>query len=981
MHLLSAKPGGFTDEEGIIDLAQTPAQIVILSTQDTSLGLLAETADSLPETCPSIRLANLANLLKPAAYDLYEHRVLQHARLIVVSLLGGKSYWPYGIERLTALAAERELTLVLVPGDDQPDAQLSQSSTVADTCSHRIWQYLRHGGSRNAWHLFLYLEQLLLNPAWPAETGWQEPRAHAPCVLYSSDANDRTLSQWLAARDVRKPSVLLLFYRSHLQSGNTAAFDALIDLLAERFNVLALATLSLKDPGCLETVNHALQAAGCQVIINTTSFSQHVEGNAALSSAPQLQRTGLFCAEVPVIQAILAASDEADWQASAQGLRARDVAMNVALPEFDGRIISRAISFKESVRRSERTETDIIRYRLHAERAGFVGELACRWATLVTTANRDKRLALVLSNYPTRDGRIGNGVGLDTPASTVTLLAALQAQGFDIDRVPDTGDALVSELLRGVTNDLDRISLKPAHQSLALEDYTRHFEALPAACRKAVSDRWGSPSTDPKCRHDRLIVSGIRLGNVFVGIQPARGFDVDLVANYHDPDLVPPHGYLAFHFWLRHHWRADAVVHIGKHGNLEWLPGKSIGLSDHCWPDIALGPLPHLYPFIVNDPGEGAQAKRRAQAVIIDHLMPPLARADSYGPMQELELLVDEYYQALGLDPRREAHLRARIIALLKHSHLLEELSLADRDDEQAMLDGVDTYLCDLKEAQIRHGLHRLGQTPSAERMPETLCALLRVPRGEAEADRGILHCLSEDLGLIDYDPLSSDSARPWQGPTPPPLQAVDHAPWRHCGDTRERLELLATRVMAMLFAAHSRAVTQETHTGGTPEADSDDTRRALSTAGPTPASNTLANPAHIDNQYPDLHLDGLPPVNIADRLPCTHRLLQHVEQQLLPAITASGRNEIDNLIGALEGRFVPAGPSGAPSRGRLDVLPTGRNFYSLDARSIPTRTAWELGQQSAELIVQRHVQEQGDYPRQIGISVWGHLDHAHRRR
>ncbi len=999
MHLLSAKPGGFVDEEGIIDLDQSPADLVILSAQDTSLALLADTAEVLPADYPSVRLANLSNLIKPAAYDLYEHRVLQHAKLIVVALLGGKAYWSYGIERLAALARANGIALLLVPGDDQPDAELtglsywppaSSGERVLDqegvrhedpcySVCDRAWRYLRHGGVRNATNLYRFLDvtflsaaavppvslsptstsPVALSPAIDSSTALsspthptdevEEPRPYPPCVIHAAGEGSISLEGWLARRDTGKPTVLVLFYRSHLLSGNTQAFDALEHLLASRFNVLTLAVGSLKDAACLDVVNHTLERADCQVIINTTSFSQHLQGNAALSSAPQLEQDSGFTRPVPVIQAILAANDRQDWQDNPQGLRARDVAMNVVLPEFDGRIISRAISFKELVARAERTQIDVVRYRLHEERAGFVVELAYRWSMLALKPNATKRLAVVLSNYPTRDGRIGNGVGLDTPASVIRILRALRADGHDLgSTLPADGDALIRELLQGVTNDLDRIALRPANQSLSLDDYERHFAELHPMARRAVTERWGSPAKDPKQRHGRLIVSGLRLGHVFVGIQPARGFDVDVVANYHDPDLVPPHGYLAFHFWLRHHWLSDAVVHVGKHGNLEWLPGKSIGLSNRCWPDIALGPLPNLYPFIVNDPGEGAQAKRRAQAVIIDHLMPPLARADSYGPMLELERLVDEYYQAMGLDARRENRLREQILTLLEDSHLRDELAVEPAADEATLLGGVDTYLCDLKEAQIRHGLHCLGEMPPAAKLGETLSALVRLPRGASAQDRGLLHCLAADLGLDDYDPSATDAASPWQGTRPALLANVSDDPWRHEGDTRERLELLGLQLLTALVESTASV--------------------------PDRVGNRVKGP--VEDRADDLKagdlLDDVTLDDVTVELPTTQALLNHVRQQLIPALQASGRNEIDHLVGALNGHFVPAGPSGAPSRGRLDVLPTGRNFYSLDTRTIPTRTAWELGRQSAELIVSRYLQEHGDYPSEVGISVWG---------
>jgi cobaltochelatase CobN len=930
MHLLAAKPGGFTDEEGIIDLQQSPGDIVILSAQDTSLGLLAEVADQLPSDYPSLRLANLINLAKPAAYDLYEHSVLQHSKVIIVSLLGGVSYWQYGIEQLEAIAKRHSIKLILVPGDDQPDAELQNRSNGSEQQCHDVWRYLREGSQRNTFNLYRYIASELLELK-QKTSSFAPPRRLPPCLIYSAGDTQITLDQWQQTKDKALPSALLLFYRSHVQSGNTAAFDQFIYILKKRFNLLPVATLSLKDPDCLATVNHLINVSDCDVVINTTSFSQHIEGNAALSSEPQAP-TQLFEKNIPVIQAILAANSESDWQDSSQGLRARDIAMNVALPEYDGRIISRAVSFKELHRRSRATEIDIVRYKLHTERAEFVAALARRWANLRHKKNSQKHIAIILANYPTKDGRIGNGVGLDTPASAVNILNALQQNDYPISDIPQDGDRLIEQLQTGITNNLDSLTIKGCNQSMSIEDYHYWFNKLPEYNRNAILQRWGSVESDPKYRQGRLMISGIRLGETFVGIQPARGFNVDVVANYHDPDLVPPHNYLAFYFWLRHVYQADAFAHIGKHGNLEWLPGKSVALSQQCWPDLVFGPMPHLYPFIVNDPGEGAQAKRRTQAVIIDHLMPPMARAETYGELLELEKLIDEYYQALGLDPRREIHLRKKIISLVCSSNLFKELNLESEIDPQKdpeinqdeLLNEVDTYLCELKEAQIRHGLHRFGQLPDDHNLTETLVALTRLPRGDGKNDAGILHSLSHDLNLMNgdgnpFDPLKFDPAKSWIGNKPPLLQQIGETDWRTEADARERLELLAEHCIDL----------------------------------------ALTDKLLIDQQ-------------LSESLPQTQQLLKYIKQVVLKAVIQSGENEIANFLNALNGGFVPAGPSGAPTRGRLDVLPTGRNFYSVDSRAIPTQTAWELGQLSADQLLMRHLQEHGEYPKQLGLSVWG---------
>ncbi|WP_394182485.1 cobaltochelatase subunit CobN [Marinomonas posidonica] len=924
MHLLAAKPGGFVDDEGIVDLGQSPAELVILAAADSVLGALGAALDHLghQSDLPSVRLANWMQLVKPAAYDLYEHKVLEDAKVVVVSLLGGEHYWPYGFQQLQVWRqAKPGRVLIMVPGDDAEDPALSQASNVEHEDSHRIWRYLRESGLNNSLSCLRFLSARFFDK----KIHWAEPSALPNAVIYHQ-GNVASYVEWQAdcqKEAASRPVVLLVFYRSLLQSGNTQVFDDLIDVLkAQGLQPLTIAVNSLKDDVAIQLIDTLIEKSQTKVILNTTGFAANRAASPDLSSNPSDFQSP-FGANIPVLQLILSASTEEDWQAQTQGLRSRDVAMQIVLPEMDGRVITRAISFKALSYYHQAAQIDLVRYQLHPERAEFVAQLAYRYATLSSKANADKRIAFVLANYPTKDGRIGNGVGLDTPASTVNLLNALKDQGYPIDAIPENGNALIEALLGAVTNNPNSLHERGCWQSLALDDYLEHFYRLPLASQQAVWDRWGPPENDHKCRLQngqyRLMLAGIRLGETFVGIQPARGFNLDLVANYHDPDLIPPHSYLAFYFWLRHVYQVDAFVHVGKHGNLEWLPGKGTALSEQCWPDIALGAMPHFYPFIVNDPGEGAQAKRRTQAVIIDHLMPPMTRAETYGEMAELENLVDEYYQAMGMDVRRETWLREKILEKVTQTHLLEELTSIDAEDEESVLEGLDAYLCDIKEAQIRHGLHRLGELPEHAKLADTLVALLRLPRGNQDDSRGLLHALVADLALTvdDFNPMQATRSI-WMGEKPQQLQVISSSDWRTYADTKERLELLAVDLVKQYL------------------------------------------------------LEATDPDALMSSLPLTAKLLKHAKRQLLTALHESAKQEIQALLNGLSGGFIAPGPSGAPTRGRLDTLPTGRNFFSVDNRSIPSPAAWAIGQKSAEALLQRHLQEHGDYPRELGLSVWG---------
>ena len=917
MHLLAAQPGGFVEQEGIVDLAQSPAPMVVFSAADSQLTALSAGYEAAGSNQASemyslvaTRLVNWTNLLKPAAFDLYEDKVLEQAQVVVVSLLGGKAYWQYGVEGLLRWSkAAPNRTLILVPGDDNIDPELIELSTVSEQVQHQVWRYFRAGGIDNSAQLFAFLNQQFFG----LDIDCKAPQFLPVAQFYNQQ---QVHSQWQKDQKV----TALIFYRSHLQSANCQMFEQFIELMANNgLNPLPIVISSLKDPEAMATVNQLLVEHDCRLILNSTGFAANTVSSPGLSSQPNSFKR-LFAVDIPILQLVLSSSTLEDWTDYKQGLRSRDIAMQVVLPEMDGKVLTRAISFKTEAFFDQKTQISLVQYQLHTERALFVIELAKKYIQLSQTDNKNKRIALILANYPTKDGRIGNGVGLDTPNSTVNILNTLKAAGYPITAVPENGNKLIEALLQSVTNNPNTLHHLACWQSLSLKDYKKAFAELPQVSQQAITDRWGQPEDDIKCRDGRLMISGIRLGETFVGIQPARGFNIDLLANYHDPDLVPPHNYLAFYFWLRFTYQVNAVIHVGKHGNLEWLPGKGLALSNECWPDAVLGPMPHFYPFIVNDPGEGAQAKRRTQAVIIDHLMPPMTRAETYGELAELEGLVDEYYQAQGLDIRREKWLREQILEKVQDTHVLDELNAAARADDNQVLEELDTYLCDIKEAQIRHGLHILGELPEPHKVANTLIALLRLPRGEGQINQGILHCLVSDFSLrvngVLFDPLQA-GREPWLGHQPELLMNVSDSLWRSEADTRERLELLALQWVQHYLLE--------------------------------------------DNDLQQLTIYS-----------ASYALLIYAKSTIQKALQQSVENELSAIVDGLDGKFIEAGPSGAPTRGRLDTLPTGRNFYSVDNRAIPSKAAWVLGQQSAQALIHRHLQEHGDYPKQLGLSVWG---------
>jgi cobaltochelatase CobN len=898
MHLLAVQPGQVLDGEEAVDLGQSPGDIVVLSAADSDLACLSQALAGLPDDFPTVRLANLLRLKHPLSVDLHVDAVVDKARMVIARLVGGRAYWPYGLDEIAASCRRRGALFVALLDEEADGEGLSLSVAPHEVCD-RVFAYLRQGGIANARNLLLYAADLIGK----ARGDWSEPAPLLDAGFYWPGQRMTDLAGLSAAWSPDRPKAALVFYRALVAAGTTQAIDAHIEALAARgFDVAPIFVQSLKNPFAADLVAETFARIQPDIVLNATAFAVSSPGDDRRASP-------LEVGGAPVLQLVFAGLDRAAWEASARGLGVRDLAMNVAQPELDGRILAGATAFKAALRHDPRTQCDVVSHAAAEDRIAFAADLARGWADLRRAPADQRRVALVLANYPNRDSRLGNGVGLDTPASVTAILAAMKARGYAVENAPESAATLMDRLRAGVTN--AAMSARAAGPVLDLDAYAAFFAALPTATRAAVTARWGEPHADPW--FDAL-ADGFRLpvhvfGNVVVGVQPARGYNIDPKATYHDPDLVPPHNYLAFYAWLRTAFRAHAIVHVGKHGNLEWLPGKALALSGACFPQAIAGPLPQLYPFIVNDPGEGTQAKRRIGAVIIDHLTPPLTRAESYGPLKALEALVDEYYEAAGLDPRRLKPLRDEILALAASQGLDVDCGMDLTDEDQA-LSALDNYLCDLKEMQIRDGLHVFGASPEGRLRDDLIVALARTPRGLGKGrEASLLRALADDLAL-DLDPLDARLGDAWDGARPPVLGDLSPDPWRTVGDTVERLELLASGLVA------------------SGEADPAWTRTAA--------------------------------------------VLDEVRERLLPRVEACGEAEMAALLAGLYGRFVAPGPSGAPTRGRPDVLPTGRNFYSVDTRAVPTPTAWRLGWLSAQLLVEDHLQSVGEYPKAVALSAWG---------
>ncbi|MEV4436737.1 cobaltochelatase subunit CobN [Streptomyces sp. NPDC049585] len=850
--------------------------ILLLSTSDTDLLSARAAGGPVP-----YRLAN------PARLPLDElPGLLEGADLVVVRLLGGIRAWQEGLDVL--LAGPRPV--VVLTGEQAPDAQLMETSTVPVGIAAEAHAYLAHGGPANLEQLARFLSDTVLL------TGHGfEPPAAAPAW----GELERTPKPGAAG-----PLVAVLYYRAHHMSGNTAFVEALCGAIEDaggRAKPLYVASLRAPEPELVDALRDA------DAIVTTVLAAGGTRpADASAGGDDESWDAGALAAlDVPILQALCLTGPRSAWEENDEGLSPLDAATQVAVPEFDGRIITVPFSFKEV------DEDGLPAYVPDLERAARVAGIAVRHARLRHIPAAAKRLALVLSAYPTKHSRIGNAVGLDTPASAVALLRRLREEGYDFgdEAVPGLesgdGDELIRALIEAGGHDQEWLTEEQLARNpvrIPAADYRRWFAALPAELREAVEEHWGPAPGEMFVDRSRnpegdIVLAALRRGNLLILIQPPRGFGENPIAIYHDPDLPPSHHYLAAYRWIAASqedggFGADAMIHLGKHGNLEWLPGKNAGLSAACGPDAALGDLPLVYPFLVNDPGEGTQAKRRAHATLVDHLVPPMARAESYGDIARLEQLLDEYAQISAMDPAKLPAIRAQIWTLIQAARLDHDLGMDERPDDDGFDDfllHVDGWLCEVKDAQIRDGLHVLGAAPTGEARVNLVLSILRAR--QIWGGTAALPGLREALGLD---------------------------------------ESAATRTTADDAEAEARALVE-----------------AMEAAGWDPA----AVPTERGEQVA--------------------AVLDFAAREVAPRL-AGTTDELDHAVHALAGGFVPAGPSGSPLRGLVNVLPTGRNFYSVDPKAVPSRLAWETGQALADSLLERYRTDNGTWPQSVGLSLWG---------
>lgn len=780
MHILATTSTTLEDLAEPVDLAQPPGDMVALSFTDSDLIALSAAWRARHAGLPSLRLARLKDLNHPMSVDLWVEKVASKAKVVLVRQLGGLDWWRYGAEQLSALARARGIALALLPGEDQDDRRLAALSTVPEAELADWLAYFRAGGPNN---MAALLARMAEAAGRPADAPVPPPRPVPDTAFHRPGAGLMDAgATFAAARGDARPKALILFYRSQWLAADTAPVEALAAALEKRgIAPFSLFLPTLKAPEARSAVRDAIAALDPTVILTTTAFAAGDAAELFVEGGP------------PVLQAAPATTARAAWADSPRGLSAADLAMHVVLPELDGRVLAGALSFKDFAAADADLAFAPAFNRPEPDAVAHVADRATALARLAATPRKDRRIAVILPDYPGAEGRSGYAVGLDVPESARRLLGTLAAAGYTVGDLPADAKALLAA-----------ITSVPA---LPLATYRALFSRLPESAREAVTAAWGAPEDDADVADGAFHFRLARFGHLTLAFAPDRGAGLDRRADYHDASLPPRHALIAFGLWLRETLDAHAVVHLGAHGTLEWLPGKAVALTPACFPQAVMGALPVVYPFIVSNPGEAAQAKRRLAAVTVGHLPPPLAGAGLTAAEQKLERLVDEFAQADGLDRRRRARLAALIVESAAETGLAATAGVAAGTDPDEALRRIDAWLCDLKDLRIKDGLHVFGHAP------------------EGETD---------------------------------------------------------------------------------------------------------------------------------------------------PARRVSAEAETRALLTALDGRFVPAGPAGAPARGRRDVLPTGRNLFTADPRTLPTSTACDLAAKAADEALRLLLQEHGDWPRALVLDLWG---------
>ena len=713
----------------------------------------------------------------------------------------------------------------------------------------------------------------------------QIPRRHG--IYHPDFPRDVTLEEFKGRIDPSRPTLGLLFVATYWIYRNLRHIDSLIRRAESMgMNVVPVffetgSGISGKDtPNIVRTYFTEDGRTAIDALIMNTPFSQT---ESSYEAEFNFYRRIL---DVPVINAMMINGSFSDYEDVCKGESKKEFVFQSSWAEMDGEIISVPIAETVKDETGKRVNIPL------DDRIDHILRLCENWMSLRRTDRKDKRLAIILYQSRPDFGAIGSAAGLDGPESAVRILRRLRAEGYTLDNVPEDGKVLIDEMLDNVTNNLDwTTSENVSKHSVSLIDRERYrawYSRIPEFIRGKMEEKWGEPPGDVMTEKGRIIIPGIVNGNVLITVQPMRSWMDSCDCVIHDPELVMPHQYLAFYRWLREGFGAQAAIHLGTHGTVEWLPGKGGVLSSKCCPDIVLDGMPNIYPFQMDDPGEGLQAKRRSEAVLVGYTCTPMVRAENYGDAAVLEGMVQEYLKnRLNIGDDRKGFIIDQVKELSSRLSMSEDMGWTEDTPDERILDDLPELNDRLQESGgelIRDGLHILGRVPSDSMREEYVYSFTRIGFGSRP---GLPDAL-RDSGIE--------------------------------GDAEQ-----TARELISEFAKTGYDVAQ---------------------------CVSIVKERTIDPTEGLLSLIGYMCGTLQDKLDATSE-------------------ELDSIVEALDGRYVMPGPSGAPTRSGPDILPPGRNYYGLDPSTVPSLSAWEIGKRNADIMLEKQKEENGAYPRHVGLIIW----------
>ena len=898
-----------SNENNNIDLTEQPkGDCIFITSVKLDINVISELISSknLGQIKNNIRAIHLSNLKTPSQIDHYINKTIKYAKIVVIRIFGDKGSWSYGIEKLKDWAHyEDNKKLIVLSGTEDQDIPLNELSSIDLEISIKISKLLRAGGKENYQNFLHCLDSIL-------ENSNIIPNKYLKCKSYP----DPYLYDWQEEKGIK---IGIISYKSLFLANETNLTKKLNQQLRKNgYNPRTIFVSSLKDIKIQKKIINLVKKEDIKIILTTTSFDSNIQSNIHNETDNQNLFEKL---KLPVLQILTSSISRNEWIKSNIGINSLDLLMQIIIPEFDGRITTVPLAFKEVKSINKYLCSEITKYDVDFLGMNWIIKLITNYLILKSLRNKDKKVCLVISNYPIKNSRIGNGVGLNTPNSILNILNWLKEEDYNLanNYIPENDKELMSQIIKSRTNNQESFSNTPL-DFLSIESYMKFWDNLPDLPKKNILEKWGYPKDSLDLDNNRFPINGILFGNICILIQPQRGYDPYSKKDLHSPYLPPTHRYLAQYYWIDSIFKANVICHIGKHGTAEWLPGKAIGLSENCFPQIITPPIPYIYPFIVNDPGEGSQAKRRTHSTIIDHLTPPLDRAELYGYLSNLESLVDEYYEAKLLGSKR----------IKKLEESIKEISSKEFKDvfdinNPNIIESIDSYLCELKESQIRVGLHTFGSRQNIEDEINLILCISRVP---TDKRKGLLQHIAYLLKL-NMDPWTNNFN---QSLCKDDKRILNNISSNNIESFRNAINFLEDQAKYLIYYKFYK---QNIYLKDIEKNKNN----------------------YIFNQF-----------LLSEN---EKSYFTKIKNEIYIPLIESYKFEKSSFISSLDGSYINSGPSGAPTRGKLEVLPTGKNFYSIDTRILPTESAWFVGNQSAQQILSLYKQDNGTDLKYLAISTW----------